>query len=91
MGAEVVDTPFKIECCGSYNTLNQKELTSKRAHKITSLGRDGGAEAITLTCPLCRYNLDVRGKEGEAQQARHDGARTGVVRPGWAWAARQAW
>ena len=35
-------------------------------HKITSLGREGGAEAIALTCPLCRYNLDVRGKEGEA-------------------------
>jgi heterodisulfide reductase subunit B len=66
LGAEVVDTPFKIECCGSYNTVNQKELTSKRAHKISSVGKEKGAEAIVLTCPLCRYNLDVRGKEAEA-------------------------
>jgi heterodisulfide reductase subunit B len=66
LGAEVVDTPFKVECCGSYHTLNQKELTSRRAQKISSFGKDRGAEAIVLTCPLCRYNLDVRGKEAEA-------------------------
>ena len=40
--AEVVDTPYKVECCGSYHTLNQKELTSRRAHKISSFGKERG-------------------------------------------------
>lgn len=65
LGAEVVDSPYKIECCGSYNTLNQKEMTSRRAQRISTFGVERGAEAMILTCPLCRFNLDVRGKEAE--------------------------
>jgi heterodisulfide reductase subunit B len=65
LGAEVVDNPFKIECCGSYHTIDEKEATSKRAFRITNLARDRGAEAIMLSCPLCRFNLDTRGKEAE--------------------------
>jgi len=65
LGAEVVDNPFKIECCGSYHTVENKELVSKRAHRITNFATDRGAEAMVLSCPLCRFNLDVRGKEAE--------------------------
>jgi len=65
LGAETVDNPFKIECCGSYNTVEQKEIVSRRAHRITSFALDQGADAIVLSCPLCRFNLDMRGKEAE--------------------------
>ena len=65
LGAEVVDNPFKIECCGSYHTVEQKEIVSRRAHRITSYALDQGADAIVLSCPLCRFNLDMRGKEAE--------------------------
>lgn len=65
LGAEVVDNPFKIECCGSYHTIQEKELVSRRAYRITSYAVERGADAIVLSCPLCRFNLDVRGKEAE--------------------------
>jgi len=65
LGATVIDNPFKIECCGSYNTVEQKEIVSKRAYRITNFAIERGADAIILSCPLCRYNLDVRGKEAE--------------------------
>jgi len=65
LGAEVVDNPFKIECCGSYHTIDEKELVSRRAHRITNFAVERGAEAIVLSCPLCRFNLDYRGKEAE--------------------------
>jgi len=65
LGAEVVDNPFKIECCGSYHTVENKELVSKRAHRITNFAIDRGSDAMVLSCPLCRFNLDVRGKEAE--------------------------
>jgi len=66
LGAEVVDSPYKIECCGSYRTVDQKELASKRAHTISTFGVERGADAIMTSCPLCKYNLDVRGKEAKS-------------------------
>ncbi|MBN2065734.1 MAG: CoB--CoM heterodisulfide reductase iron-sulfur subunit B family protein, partial [Candidatus Thermoplasmatota archaeon] len=65
LGAEVVDNPFKIECCGSYHTVENKELVSKRAHRITSFASERDSDAMVLSCPLCKFNLDVRGKEAE--------------------------
>ena len=65
LGAEVIDNPFKIECCGSYHTIEEKNLVSNRANRITKFATDRGADAIMLSCPLCRFNLDVRGKEAE--------------------------
>jgi len=65
LGAEVVDNPFKIECCGSYHTIENKELVSKRAHRITTFATERESDAMMLSCPLCKYNLDARGKEAE--------------------------
>jgi len=65
LGGNVVDNPFKIECCGSYNTIEQKEIVSKRARRISSYAVERGADAMVLSCPLCKYNLDTRGKEAE--------------------------
>ncbi|MFO7677660.1 MAG: CoB--CoM heterodisulfide reductase iron-sulfur subunit B family protein [Thermoplasmatota archaeon] len=65
LGATAIDNPFKIECCGSYNTIEEKELVSKRAHRITSFAIERDADAIVLSCPLCKFNIDVRGKEAE--------------------------
>ncbi|RLF35032.1 MAG: heterodisulfide reductase, subunit B [Thermoplasmata archaeon] len=65
LGAEVIDNPFKIECCGSYHTIEEKQLVSRRAYRITSYAVERGADAIMLSCPLCHFNLDVRGKEAE--------------------------
>jgi len=61
-GADVVDTPFKIECCGSYNTVNEKEIVAKRTHRIVDNARKAGGELIVLSCPLCKFNLDNRAK-----------------------------
>jgi len=65
LGAEVVDNPFKIECCGSYHTVENKELVSKRAHRITSFATARDSDAMVISCPLCKFNLDARGKEAE--------------------------
>lgn len=65
LGAESVDSPFKIECCGSYHTIEEKELVSRRAYRITRYALERDADAIVLSCPLCRFNLDARGKEAE--------------------------
>ena len=43
----------------------QKKLVSDRAYRITNFAIKRGSDAIMLSCPLCRFNLDVRGKETE--------------------------
>lgn len=65
LGATPIDNPFKIECCGSYHTIEEQEVVSKRAHYITKYALDEGGDAIALSCPLCRFNLDARGKDAE--------------------------
>jgi len=63
LGAEVIDNPYKKVCCGSYQTIQDKQVVSNLAYDILMRAKDAGAEAITLSCPLCMFNLDSRQKE----------------------------
>ncbi len=63
LGAEVIDNPYKKVCCGSYQTVNNKEKVAELAYNILGHAQQEGAEAITTCCPLCAFNLDTRQKE----------------------------
>jgi len=63
LGAEVVDFPFKTRCCGSYQTVNRKELVAELTFDILNQARMEGAECVILSCPLCDFNLDNRQAE----------------------------
>lgn len=63
LGAEVIDDPVKIECCGSHHTVGDRAIVFERIEHIIGRARDKGAEAVVLSCPLCRFNLDTRQKE----------------------------
>ena len=63
LGAEVVDSRYKIECCGSYHTIDLKENVVQKSFRISASAQDRQAEAIMLSCPMCKFNLDFRGKE----------------------------
>ncbi len=60
LGAEVVDYPLKNECCGSYHTVDKKEIVADRTYKLVGLAREVGADVIVTSCPLCFFNLDKR-------------------------------
>lgn len=62
LGVETIDFPYRNECCGSYNTVNAKDLILERTYKFVTLARELGADIITTTCPLCQFNLDFRQK-----------------------------
>jgi heterodisulfide reductase subunit B len=63
LGAEPVDTPFKKVCCGSYQTVNNKESVRDLVHDILTSAHKAGAQAVVTSCPLCAFNLDSRQKE----------------------------
>jgi heterodisulfide reductase subunit B len=58
-GVESVYFPFKTECCGSYQTVNEKQAVVSRTKVITESAVKNGADLIVTSCPLCYYNLDA--------------------------------
>ena len=58
-GVESVYFPFKTECCGSYQTVNEKQSVVSRTKVITESAVKNGADLIVTSCPLCYYNLDA--------------------------------
>ena len=65
LGCDVVDFPFKVECCGSYQIINPetKDTALKCSYNILNSAQKNGAEAIALTCPVCYFNLDKKQKD----------------------------
>jgi heterodisulfide reductase subunit B len=63
LGATVVDFPHKTECCASYLTVDNPGSVAERTYKILTSARDMGAEVVTVSCPLCAFNLDHRQKD----------------------------
>ena len=70
LGAEVVDYPFKNECCGSYQIIDNEEVALELSYKILNNSVKNGAEALALSCPVCYYNLD---KKQEQIKERYQG------------------
>ena len=71
IGADAVDFPLKIECCGTYQVLGNPDAALNLSHEILSEAQTHGAEALVLTCPLCDYNL---GHKQEAMLKKYEGA-----------------
>jgi len=62
-GVQSVYFPFKTECCGSYQTVNEKPIVVSRARAIAASAVKNGADLIVTSCPLCHFNLDFYQKQ----------------------------
>jgi len=72
IGAEVVDFPGAIECCGTYQVLGNPEAALGVSHNILKDATDHGAEALALACPLCDYNL---GRKQDVMLSKFEGMK----------------
>ncbi|UCE38549.1 MAG: CoB--CoM heterodisulfide reductase iron-sulfur subunit B family protein [Thermoplasmata archaeon] len=65
LGCDVVDFPFKVECCGSYQVINPeyKEIALGCSYNILKSAIYNSADAVALTCPVCYFNLDKKQNE----------------------------
>ncbi len=66
LGAEAVDFPFKIECCGSFQSVGSPDVATECAYKILCSAIRRGVEVVVTTCPMCAFNLDH--KQAEIKQ-----------------------
>jgi heterodisulfide reductase subunit B len=60
LGAEPVDWPYKTECCGASLSMTNVDVVNRLGHRLVSMARQAGAQCITVACPLCQVNLDLR-------------------------------
>ena len=58
LGAEAVDSPHKVECCGAYQTVANPGIARERVQEIVGAAARRGADVIITSCPLCTYNLE---------------------------------
>jgi heterodisulfide reductase subunit B len=63
IGAEVIDHPYMRLCCGSYQTMGEKDAVIRLSHDILDHARKGGAEVVATSCPLCAFNLDSKQRQ----------------------------
>ncbi|RLG48568.1 MAG: heterodisulfide reductase, subunit B [Thermoproteota archaeon] len=65
LGTDVIGTPERATCCGSYLTIDRKEVVADNAYRIIMASVERGAELLVTSCPLCFFNLDSRQKEAK--------------------------
>jgi heterodisulfide reductase subunit B len=65
LGAEPVDFPYNIECCGSYLTVKDPQVSETLSKDVVASAQSHGAQAIITACPLCQFNLDYPQRETE--------------------------
>jgi heterodisulfide reductase subunit B len=65
LGAESIDWPYKVECCGASFSLTKTDIVLKLGNDILQIAKEAGADCLVVACPLCQSNLDLRQKEIE--------------------------
>jgi len=66
LGAQPVDFPYNIECCGSYLTVKEPQVSETLSKEIVASARRSEAQIIVTACPLCQFNLSYPQRETEA-------------------------
>lgn len=59
VGADVVDTPMKVRCCGGMLMTTATPVAQRLSADILSAALDAGANVVATTCPLCQVNLEL--------------------------------
>ncbi len=57
-GAETVDWPCKVRCCGAMLTGTVEEVGQRRSYMILHEAMRRGVDAVATACPLCQFNLE---------------------------------
>jgi succinate dehydrogenase / fumarate reductase, cytochrome b subunit len=69
-GAEPVDYPSKIKCCGFPIILAREDVALGEAILPLSEAADAGADVMVTPCPLCHLSLDAWQNKAEKKAGR---------------------
>lgn len=60
LGGESLDWPHKVECCGGGLSMSRTDVVVSLTDSILEMAKASGAQCITVGCPMCQINLDMR-------------------------------
>lgn len=60
MGGESLDWPNKVTCCGGGLAISRTDIVVELSNSVLEMAKSSGAECITVACPMCQINLDMR-------------------------------
>ena len=60
LGGEPVEWRHKVECCGAALAFTQGDIVLKLSGEILEDAQYSGAHIVSVACPLCHSNLDLR-------------------------------
>lgn len=72
LGATPIDYPSRTECCGSYLGVGSPEKIEDLSGGIVQSARSCGAKVLAVSCPLCKYNLEVCQSRGSRTSTNSD-------------------
>ena len=58
LGCTPIDYPARTDCCGSYLSVGSPGNVQPISGAIIRSARSCGARLLTVSCPLCKYNLE---------------------------------
>jgi heterodisulfide reductase subunit B len=59
LGAEVVDWPYKTDCCGASFAVSRPEVVFELVGRLYLRALERGANCIVTGCQMCQANLDL--------------------------------
>jgi heterodisulfide reductase subunit B2 len=72
MGGESIDWPHKVECCGGGFALTRTDIVVELSNSILEMAKAAGAECLSVACPMCQMNLDMRQSDiNKTKQSSH--------------------
>lgn len=77
MGAEVVEYPSKVRCCGGMLMMTSEEVALDLNRHLLKCAEANEAEVIVTACPLCQLNLEAY--QGTINKRHGDSLRVPVV------------
>ncbi len=66
-GAETVDWPAKVRCCGAMLTGTIEEVGQRMGYMILHEATRREVDAVATACPLCQFNLECFQKQMSAR------------------------
>jgi heterodisulfide reductase subunit B len=70
LGAEVVDWPFKTDCCGASHSVARPDLVHALVGRLYQEALARGADCLVTGCQMCQANLDLYQAEIAAELGR---------------------
>ncbi len=70
IGGRSLEWPCKVDCCGGGLSISRTDVVLQLTESILDMACRVGADCITVSCPMCQVNLDLRQQDINQQRGK---------------------